>query len=313
MTKTNGLWPETKGVSVLGIGLASVLALSSCAEGENGGDQAANGNDNDDAATQQTEPTSDVEGAPALSDIADDLHTGYDEAENVTMTATPSEIDDEDDDDSDEDDSDEDDEEDDDGLLDEELDEADPEEMDLVYRTATDGSIGEIEGTFPGVSENETTLLITPESLLISADLLMEDMEASVPEDEEDALDLSDAESELEGKWVDLGDDDILEDANEAIEEFEDDEWLENYEDEGEVAERDGETVWVYPGEDDEEELAVVPDEDDPTIYSVTESDVQMVLSDWDETELPDEPPEEDIVAMEDVQDLMLEAYTPEG
>lgn len=80
---------------------------------------------------------------------------------------------------------------------------------------------------------------------------------------------------------------------------------------EGESDTRDGQNVWVYRMEQDEDfiELVVKADESQPLLnklsYDMAGNEFSVNFSDWNEAEAPQEPPAEEVIDPEEVQVIL--------
>ncbi|GAA1825305.1 hypothetical protein [Nesterenkonia flava] len=322
---THPLW-----LKATGLGAAALLALTACADDNGDG----NGTDDTDADVTQDETPDEVSGdatedtdapadeqteepasdeAPALSEIEDRIGELANEAESVTVTAEISmvggaandDLDDEDDTDNDTDA----DEVEDAGDAEDELEQQlDGEQMSMVMRGSPDGSLAEVDVSMDGMDLNA---LVIDQQMYISGESMADTFEQQLTEQDLEQIDFEGFRSEVEGSWLDLGEDENLGGFEDMLDELDNEEsWSEDFNDEGTVDERDGQEVWVYEGNNGEE-LVIVADEENPYIHSLTgeaeDGYFEMVFSDWDETDLPEAPADEDVLTEDEFNELLMQ------
>lgn len=78
--------------------------------------------------------------------------------------------------------------------------------------------------------------------------------------------------------------------------------------DEGTHEIRDDIDVWVYPGEEEGQELVLIADHDAPRFYEFSADDMTMKFSKWGETEAPARPEESNVLTQEEAQQRIMEA-----
>ncbi len=185
----------------------------------------------------------------------------------------------------------------------------DADQISVTLRGVPDGSLAEVEMT---VEDIELTAMTVDRQIYLSGESMATSVEQELSEDEQQDIDIEGFESEMSGVWVDVGTHEDMGDLDDILDQLSTEEsWTETYSDEGEAEERDGEEVWVYSSEDGEE-LAILADEDEPYIYSITgetneDDSYEMIFTDWDDTEVPEEPDEDDIIDLEEFQDIWAE------
>lgn len=313
----NGLINSDKVRLALGLGLVGALALTACGgddtQGtEEPGEVQGETGEAADPGTQGTgEETQEsvAQEAPLLSEIQDQVTQTLHEAESVTITASgsvPGLADEGSDSDTEDPDLDEaEDAEDLDDEAEEQLENA--EDLQMVYRGAGDGSLAMAEVSAEGVQMSVVTV---DNAAYFSGDSLLSIFESQLPQDQLEQFDLESLREDLDGRWIDTGQEDDLGSLADVLDEIDEDEWTDEFSEEGTVEERDGQTVWVYSGADSSE-LVIVADEESPYLHSMTQGtdgdDLSIIFSDWDSTELPEEPAEEDIISEEEFQQLMMQ------
>lgn len=313
----DGLINSDKVRLALGLGLVGALALTACGgddtQGtEEPGEVQGETGEAADPGTQGTgEETQEsvAQEAPLLSEIQDQVTQTLHEAESVTITASgsvPGLADEGSDSDTEDPDLGEaEDAEDLDDEAEEQLENA--EDLQMVYRGAGDGSLAMAEVSAEGVQMSVVTV---DNAAYFSGDSLLSIFESQLPQDQLEQFDLEALREDLDGRWIDTGQEDDLGSLADVLDEIDEDEWTDEFSEEGTVEERDGQTVWVYSGADSSE-LVIVADEESPYLHSMTQGtdgdDLSIIFSDWDSTELPEEPAEEDIISEEEFQQLMMQ------
>lgn len=313
----DGLINSDKVRLALGLGLVGALALTACGgddtQGtEEPGEVQGETGEAADPGTQGTgEETQEsvAQEAPLLSEIQDQVTQTLHEAESVTITASgsvPGLADEGSDSDTEDPDLEEaEDVEDLDDEAEEQLENA--EDLQMVYRGAGDGSLAMAEVSAEGVQMSVVTV---DNAAYFSGDSLLSIFESQLPQDQLEQFDLEALREDLDGRWIDTGQEDDLGSLADVLDEIDEDEWTDEFSEEGTVEERDGQTVWVYSGADSSE-LVIVADEESPYLHSMTQGtdgdDLNIIFSDWDSTELPEEPAEEDIISEEEFQQLMMQ------
>lgn len=313
----DGLINSDKVRLALGLGLVGALALTACGgddtQGtEEPGEVQGETGEAADPGTQGTgEETQEsvAQEAPLLSEIQDQVTQTLHEAESVTITASgsvPGLADEGSDSDTEDPDLEEaEDVEDLDDEAEEQLENA--EDLQMVYRGAGDGSLAMAEVSAEGVQMSVVTV---DNAAYFSGDSLLSIFESQLPQDQLEQFDLEALREDLDGRWIDTGQEDDLGSLADVLDEIDEDEWTDEFSEEGTVEERDGQTVWVYSGADSSE-LVIVADEESPYLHSMTQGtdgdDLSIIFSDWDSTELPEEPAEEDIISEEEFQQLMMQ------
>ncbi|MCT1607826.1 hypothetical protein M3B43_10965 [Nesterenkonia massiliensis] len=81
--------------------------------------------------------------------------------------------------------------------------------------------------------------------------------ESQLPQDQLEQFDLEALREDLDGRWIDTGQEDDLGSLADVLDEIDEDEWTDEFSEEGTVEERDGQTVWVYSGADSSELVIV--------------------------------------------------------
>lgn len=313
----NGLVNSDNVRLALGLGLVGALALTACGgddtQGtEEPGEVQGETGEAADPGTQGTgEETQEsvAQEAPLLSEIQDQVTQTLHEAESVTITASgsvPGLADEGSDSDTEDPDLEEaEDAEDLDDEAEEQLENA--EDLQMVYRGTGDGSLAMAEVSAEGVQMSVVTV---DNAAYFSGDSLLSIFESQLPQDQLEQFDLESLREDLDGRWIDTGQEDDLGSLADVLDEIDEDEWTDEFSEEGTVEERDGQTVWVYSGADSSE-LVIVADEESPYLHSMTQGTDgdyrSIIFSDWDSTELPEEPAEEDIISEEEFQQLMMQ------
>lgn len=313
----DGLIKSDKVRLALGLGLVGALALTACGgddtQGtEEPGEVQGETGEAADPGTQGTgEETQEsvAQEAPLLSEIQDQVTQTLHEAESVTITASgsvPGLADEGSDSDTEDPDLEEaEDAEDLDDEAEEQLENA--EDLQMVYRGTGDGSLAMAEVSAEGVQMSVVTV---DNAAYFSGDSLLSIFESQLPQDQLEQFDLESLREDLDGRWIDTGQEDDLGSLADVLDEIDEDEWTDEFSEEGTVEERDGQTVWVYSGADSSE-LVIVADEESPYLHSMTQGTDgdyrSIIFSDWDSTELPEEPAEEDIISEEEFQQLMMQ------
>ena len=83
------------------------------------------------------------------------------------------------------------------------------------------------------------------------------------------------------------------------------------YASEGELQERDGTSVWVYPGEEEAEQLVVLADAEEPYLvelshYDDDDNEVTDHYSNWNEAPEAEEPAEDELMTEQELEELLM-------
>ena len=260
--------------------------------------------------------------APALEDIEDEIWDSSLDQESVTLHVVQEQPEEDvgdrdgdgplgqspradDEDDAEEDDPDEDD--------------AAQTQYELVYTGDLTGEGSSVEydyDEFDGVA-HQGQILSFEDSAFQSADSFISDLLLSAPEDVE-LPEQDEIEGAIDRDWIDHTDFEIQmhHTAEQYLEELRDNTEMLLLEDsladlDAEVSEgtHDGEDVWIY--ESDDVELIVLADEEEPVLL-VMDVDVQGIEStieftEWNESEGPEEPEEEEIYSAEEAMEIVEE------
>lgn len=247
----------------------------------------------------------DVENPPNLSDIEDSMWDSMEDSDSVIITTDLSALDESGD-------------------------------MEMFFG-GEDGSseisiYGDADGSATGVAfgDEDTMLLFGDEEQVdeayLAGSFMIEITEmfmgmGEVGDDEANTME--EMENAVEGMWLDLSDDlsgaeeitvreGILQSRDAWFGEATHEGFLsaDDVSDDGVHEERDGEDVWVYAEGD--YELVVEADSDAPRIVSMTADGVTSTFSDWDETEAPERPSDDDILTEQEFQDQMTENTDPD-
>lgn len=266
----------------------SLVALTGC------GAIAGGGSEDEEAGPPP------VEEVPALSEIEDQMWDTMSGSGSVTMTVDASEFID-----------------------------SDP-ETSQMFEQMTGADLSEIQ-FYGSLDETATAISIGDEDLMrnfgedgvyISADAIFNMLEGqNLGLSEEEQQQYDDIVAEFEGTWFDYSSeiqegetDDV--DISVLFEELQQS-WggedsdldspieREEISDEGTHEVREEQDVWVYAGSEEGQELVVAANHDSPRFLSISDEEASVEFSDWDETEVPEQPADEDIMTEEDVQQQM--------
>lgn len=287
----------------------SLLALVGCSDAGSNGEDTGTG---EEAANEEAAPG--VEDVPALSDVEDLMWNSMEEAGSVTMIADMQDI--------------------------AEFDEQGAEAFQQML--GSEGSefkiYGELDGSASAVSVNDSDVIATfgGEEAYVSADVMFgllgtQDMGLSAGE-QEIVEQMSD---EFSGKWLDFSEeiqsteDDQFdvgsmfaelrdgwadeEDSSESSDSSDSPVEREEISDEGTHEVRDDADVWVYGGEDEGQELVLTADHEAPKIVEVSDGEMTMALTDWGETQTPEQPDESDLMTEQDIQQAIVESMMGGG
>lgn len=192
-------------------------------------------------------------------------------------------------------------------------------QYELVYTGDLTGEGSSVEydyDEFDGVA-HQGQILSFEDSAFQSADSFISDLLLSAPEDVE-LPEQDEIEGAIDRDWIDHTDFEIQMNhtAEQYLEELRDNTEMLLLEDsladlDAEVSEgtHDGEDVWIY--ESDDVELIVLADEEEPVLL-VMDVDVQGIEStieftEWNESEGPEEPEEEEIYSAEEAMEIVEE------
>lgn len=189
-------------------------------------------------------------------------------------------------------------------------------EVELTYTgdLAGEGSSAEYSyGEFGGV-ERQGTFLSFGDAQYQSRDGFISDLLLSAPEDAE--IPEEEIAEAFDRDWIDHSDFEIMMNytAEQHIEEIRDNLSLVIQEDsladldaEGSEGTHEGEDVWIY--ETDDIELIVLADEDEPLMLSldigIEGIESSVLFSEWNESESPEEPEEDEVYTAEEALDLV--------
>ena len=199
--------------------------------------------------------------------------------------------------------------------------------VEQMFGGATDLSIyGALDGsaTAVRVGENDLMRVFGQDEAFLSGDALFamfegEGMGLDASEQEQ----LESAAAELADSWIDFSSELSGSDEDFNIgelfstlhddwtgEEDSDDTPIDRSEisDEGTHEVRDDIDVWVYPGEEEGQELVLIADHDAPKFYELSADDISMKFTDWGETESPARPDDANILTQEEAQQRIMEA-----
>lgn len=189
-------------------------------------------------------------------------------------------------------------------------------EVELTYTgdLTGDGSSAEYSyGEFGGV-EMQGTFLSFGDAQYQSRDGFISDLLLSAPEDAE--LPEEEIAEAFDRDWIDHSDFEIMMNytAEQYIEEIRDnlplviqEDSLADLDAEGTEGTHEGEDVWIY--ETDDIELIVLAEEDEPLMLSldigIEGIESSVLFSEWNESESPEEPEEDEVYTAEEALDLV--------
>lgn len=178
---------------------------------------------------------------------------------------------------------------------------------DAVVEQEYTGSLDGTASTFHELNDGVTTEMhMLEDAIYVPGELELE----SIARASGDAFSAEDFAAEFEGKWVDYsGQVDRSQASTAAFLE----QMRSSMEDngaasslEGEAETREGEDVWVYTGGGVE---AVVRAGDEPVLLSYAgesgDESVDLTFEDWDASEGPEEPAEEDVLSLDEVRAIV--------
>lgn len=165
-----------------------------------------------------------------------------------------------------------------------------------------------------GTEEPEEIIRVFGDSMYISAGYAILSGTAMMERTDADAA-VEDLRSQYEGKWMELptaagGTQDMS--PGDLIAEMRsgwDSEDVEGLPSQGQLQERDGQDVWVFSFDEEEApemELVVQADADAPRFVVIGDDESRMVFSDWNETDLPEEPTGEDLLDEGELDEAMM-------
>lgn len=128
---------------------------------------------------------------------------------------------------------------------------------------------------------------------------------------------------EFAGMWVDFstqaqGDESLNElDVNQLLSDFRE-AWEEedssdaifprtDIPEEGTEEVRDDTDVWVYTGENEDQELVIEADDESPRMLSISDGEITLTFSDWGETEIPEQPDESELMTEEAYNQVLMD------
>ena len=187
---------------------------------------------------------------------------------------------------------------------------------------SVDGSVSHVQFNIGGP---EMEILQTESEIFLTGETTAFFLEQEMPEDLLSDIDMDGVASDLSGTWVDMTEDmggpdddfrldEILSGMQEGFQDADEDSifpWSGTDYPEGAAEERDGQEVWVYAEEDGDGELVVLADEENPYVLTVDGEDedgnpVLVTFSDWNETEVEEEP-EGEILTPEDLEEVLID------
>lgn len=267
----------------------SLVALTACGDGSS---------EEAEASIEPVEAENSVEDVPALSDIEDVMWEAMQDSGSVTLIADIEAIADE-----------------------------DPQTAEMFEQMSDDGLSdvrlsGALDGSGSAMSLGEEELLRSFEDgVYLSSDAIfnmLAGQSSSLSAEDQQAFD--DLADEFEGSWIDFSDEMQPGDDSEYLNVgylFDDlrDSWedsdgsaetpieREQISDEGTHEVRDDADVWVYPGEEEGQELVLEANHESPVIVGIADGEMSMVFTDWGDTEIPEQPAASELMTEQDIQE----------
>lgn len=192
-----------------------------------------------------------------------------------------------------------------------------------------DGEMMTFEGAIDGSSmalsigaSEEPMMIVLDEEVLMNLNFIFTMMEQEIGiqfTDNEDAM--FGVPEDLRNSWIDLSEEMAGEQEEMNLSVFFEEmrsAWEDSSAD-GEASgptggvyeERDGEDVWVYKSADENEDVEIVveADRDQPRILSITADDGVMTFSNWDDVDLPERPDEDQIRTEQEMERMLEEVF----
>lgn len=302
---------RTAPLRLIGLFGVALLALTGCGDSDSDADpepdetptqespEGTAGTEPDSSAEDpDADPDADAADPPAMDELEDDLWDAIIEQDSVSMRVEqPEPVDDE--------------------SAPETPAEGEEEQDQLVFDYS--GHIhGEGSQLTYSVQGLQDTVLVFDDTGYQTVDGVVSDFESQVPPGQEAPFDPEDfrAELESEGSWVEIDLDqaelqlttaDYVENVQGNMEEILGTPSLDSLDLNVEAQTQDGTEVWVYS--DDQYEITTTADVEDPLLMSIEITDSPFAstihFSDWNESESPESPPEEEIVGLDTVQRIV--------
>lgn len=291
-------------IGLLGVGL---LALTGCGDGDSDPDpepdetqtpESPEGTDDPDPDSSEEDPDDDAGAPPAMDELEDDLWDAITEQDSVSMRVEqPEPVDDE------------------------SAPGTPPEggegqdQLVFDYSGQIHGEGSQLKYSVQGL---EDTVLVFEDTGYQTVDGVVSDFESQVPPGQEAPFEPEEFRDELEseGSWVEIDLEqaelqlttaDYVENVQGNMEDILGTPSLGSLDLTAETQTQDGTQVWVYS--DDQYEITTTADAENPLLMSIEITDSPFAstihFSDWNASDSPETPPEDEIVDLDTVQQIV--------